>query len=302
MDVPRTIRALLVGTVIALSSPTPALTQERVGVVTTVEGTATVARLTLPEPQLLRFKDDVYVHDRITTGDRSIVRVLLGGKATVTARERSVLTITEMPNASTIGLEAGRISVAVSKGLMKPGEAVEIRTPNAVTAIRGTIVVAEVIPDDRGVRSTITLLRGLIDVTKLDPVTHQRVGPAVPLRPLQSIDVSGALPLSVPKDITAEAARRLSAEFSTVPTRPSAASHAPALTHALQQATLDAGSLGPSGRHDDRPVRVDNDADADDMGSKSNGKAQSMKDQASTSLTSVGAHVGTASAPKGAKK
>jgi len=59
--------------------------------------------------------------------------------------------------------------VAVSKGLMKPGETVEIKTPNAVTAIRGTVVVAEVSPVPDGYQSTITILRGLVEVTKLDP-------------------------------------------------------------------------------------------------------------------------------------
>ena len=85
-----------------------------------------VARVALPEPRPLQFKDNVYLRDRISTGERSIVRVLLGGKATVTARERSVLTITESPGVATIDLSAGRISVAVSKGLMKRGEVVDI--------------------------------------------------------------------------------------------------------------------------------------------------------------------------------
>ena len=44
----------------------------------------------------------MFLRDRITTGGRSFVRVLLGGKATVTARERSVLTITEVPGVATV--------------------------------------------------------------------------------------------------------------------------------------------------------------------------------------------------------
>ncbi|HTI53037.1 MAG TPA: hypothetical protein VMC04_02320, partial [Verrucomicrobiae bacterium] len=55
-----------------------------VGVVTTLAGNATVARAALPEPRPLRFKDDVFLRDRISTAERSIVRVLLGGKALVT--------------------------------------------------------------------------------------------------------------------------------------------------------------------------------------------------------------------------
>ena len=41
--------------------------QARVGVVTNVEGMATVARVALPQPQPLRFKDDVFLKDRITS-------------------------------------------------------------------------------------------------------------------------------------------------------------------------------------------------------------------------------------------
>ena len=36
---------------------------------------------------LPRFKDDVYVRDRITTGEQSLVRVLLGGKRLLTRRD-----------------------------------------------------------------------------------------------------------------------------------------------------------------------------------------------------------------------
>ena len=60
-----------------------------VGVVTTLAGTVTVARATLPAPQPLRFKDDVCMRDHITTAEKAAVRVLLGGKALVTVRELS---------------------------------------------------------------------------------------------------------------------------------------------------------------------------------------------------------------------
>src|SRR5499425_284352 len=142
----RLIAALLLTGAAALLLASSTLALEPVGVVTNVEGVATVARVALPEPRPLQFKDDLFLRDRITTRDRSLVRVLLGGKATVTARERSVLTITDAPGISTIHLDDGRISVAVAKGLMKRGEVIQIKTPNAITAIRGTVVVAEVVP------------------------------------------------------------------------------------------------------------------------------------------------------------
>ena len=232
----RLIAALLLTAAAALLLASSAMAGERVGVVTNIEGTATVARLTQPDAQPLQFKDAVFLRDRITTGERSFVRVLLGGKATVTARERSVLTITEVPGVATVQLGDGRISVAVSKALMKPGEVIEIKTPNAVTAIRGTVVVAEVEPAGSGIRSTITILRGLVDVTRLD-ATAGPVGPAVKVGALQRVSVLGAGPVSAPTSISPEAARRLASEFSLVPREVPAAS-VEALNASLKEAAI----------------------------------------------------------------
>src|SRR5256714_10493688 len=99
---------------IALLLPSPAFAQAtKAGVVTTLEGNVTVTRVTLA-PQPLKFKDDVFVNDRVTTGDQSIARMLLGGKAVVTVRERSTLTIKEVPGKATIELDAGKIALAVA--------------------------------------------------------------------------------------------------------------------------------------------------------------------------------------------
>src|SRR5207244_6432537 len=116
----------------------------KAGVVTTLEGNVTATRTTAAQPVALKFKDDVFVNDRVVTGDRSLARMLLGGKAVVTVRDRSVLTITEVPGKATIDLSAGKIAVAVAKDKMRPGESIEIRAANAVAGIRGTVIVAEV--------------------------------------------------------------------------------------------------------------------------------------------------------------
>jgi hypothetical protein len=57
-----------------------AQTPGAVGVVTTLAGEATGARAALPEPAAVTFRDPVYTRDRIATGEKSIVSVLLGGK------------------------------------------------------------------------------------------------------------------------------------------------------------------------------------------------------------------------------
>jgi hypothetical protein len=142
-----------------------------VGVVTTLAGNATVVRAALPSPQPLRFKDNVFLRDRITTAERSIVRVLLGGKALVTVRELSALTITEDVGRSTIDLSSGKIAMGVLRQRMRPGEVIEIRTPNAIAAIRGTVLVVELIPEPGGssgaprYTTKVSVLHGLVEVS-----------------------------------------------------------------------------------------------------------------------------------------
>jgi len=126
--------------------PGPVFAQAtKAGIVTTLEGNVTAARTTAAQPVALKFKDDVFVNDRVVTGDRSLARLLLGGKAVVTVRERSALTITEVPGRSTVDLDSGKVAVAVAKDKMQPGEQIEVKTPTAVAAVRGTVFIAEVI-------------------------------------------------------------------------------------------------------------------------------------------------------------
>jgi hypothetical protein len=138
--------AIALSLLIALLWPAFAAAQTtKAGVVTTLEGNVTAARNSGTQPVALKFKDDVFVNDRVVTGDRSLARLLLGGKAVVTVRERSALTITEVPGRSTIDLDSGKVAVAVAKDKMRPGEQIEVKTPNAVAAVRGTVFIAEVI-------------------------------------------------------------------------------------------------------------------------------------------------------------
>ena len=141
----------MISAIAALALATLASAQERAGVVTTLEGNVTVARAASSEPAALRFRDDVFVRDRIATGQQSFARILLGGKAIVTVREFSAVTITEAPGVATINVGIGRVAVAVVRERMQTGEIVEVRTPNAVAGIRGTVIVAEVFSASRSV-------------------------------------------------------------------------------------------------------------------------------------------------------
>ena len=193
-----------------------AQSDESAGVVTTVNGDATLLRaVAAARPVSLRTRDEIFVHDRIHTRERSLVRVLLGGKALITVRELSVLTVTEDAGRVTVDLQSGKIGVAVVKARMRPGEIIEIRTPNATAAVRGTVFVVDVDPiqpgQAAGGQTAITrvhLFHGALDVTaRLDPSN-----PTVRLAELQSVVVSGNA-LGAVKPISRDAVASLTADL-----------------------------------------------------------------------------------------
>ena len=161
----RTLGQALVAMLLVMLSATEALATGA-GVVTAVSGQVTVSRSTTPSLPL-KFKDEVFVRDRISTAERSLARLLLDQKALVTVRELSELEITEASGRSTVDLGAGKIAIGVARQRMRPGEIVEIRTQNAVAAIRGTVVVAENLPVPPGAppQSRIHVLSGYVDIT-----------------------------------------------------------------------------------------------------------------------------------------
>ncbi|HEX5815311.1 MAG TPA: FecR family protein [Methylomirabilota bacterium] len=234
---------------VSLSMPAPVWSQERVGVATTVIGPVTVARASMP-PAALKFKDDILLRDRVTTGDNAITRILLGGKVVVTARERSTLTITEVPGLSTIDLTSGRIAVAVDKTRMKPGERVEIRTPNAIAGVRGTVLIVEAEPDV----STVTVLRGLVDVSRRDPRAQIAGGAVTPVAKHETVTVrNNVLPARAQK-ISPARAEALSQEF-TPPMRQVSASVVMPVEEEVERAKALLSALLPAeGQEADRSI------------------------------------------------
>ncbi len=143
-----------------------------VGVVTTLQGPALVQRAALPAPTRLSFKDDVFSRDRISTGEGALVRVLLGGKAVITVRELSVLAISEQGGRAVVLLDSGAVTASVAHDRLRPGESIEIRTRNAVAAVRGTVLTVEAGEAAAGTPggpavplSRIQVLRGAVDVS-----------------------------------------------------------------------------------------------------------------------------------------
>ena len=161
-------RILILGTIVLL--PHMLQAQQPAGVVTTLQGTAELSRPSQPAPTALRFKEDVFVRDVINTKEKSLARVLFGGKSTVTVRELSRLEVREEAIAgggtrSIHELSSGAILVNVAKSLMRPGDEVQIRTPNAVAAIRGTIVFCECRGSGSNTSCNFATLTGIATIT-----------------------------------------------------------------------------------------------------------------------------------------
>jgi len=154
--------------------PALVLAQQPAGVVTNLQGQATLNRPVLPKPIPVKMKDDLFVQDRIDTRENSIVRVLLGGKAVVTVRELSSFSITEEPGLARVDLRSGTLAVGVARSLLKPGEAIEIRTPNAVAAVRGSVAVVKTEVRDGTDATQAAFLEGEGDVCTLEVVADPR--------------------------------------------------------------------------------------------------------------------------------
>lgn len=88
--------------------------------------------------------DEAFLKERINAPETSAVRLLLGGKALVTARERSTFTVTEEPGRAVVNLEVGTVVLGLVKELLKPNEIIEVRTPNAVVGVRGSLIRVDV--------------------------------------------------------------------------------------------------------------------------------------------------------------
>jgi FecR protein len=237
--------------------------------VTTLQGTATVARASTPEPAPLKFKDEVFVQDRIVTGESSTVRILLGGKAVITVRERSTLTISETPTTSTVEVGAGKIALAVAKDRMKPGESVEIKTPNAVAGVRGTVVIAEVDGVQGSHNSRFTLLTGIVDVTLLDPAGRP-TGARVTLMPLQGVGVTSRL--GAVRNLSRNEAQSIASDYKvSVPTPPPAA-NTQVMERQIEQAVQHTTALAT-----DRAKNKDRGSNERDDSDKSGDKSKDRK-------------------------
>jgi hypothetical protein len=207
--------ALALALVISHAATVQAASPDGAGVATAVAGEVTVSHSVSPAVQPLRFKDEVFYRDRISTAARSLARLLLGKKALVTVRELSELQLVDQAGTSTVQLALGKISIGVARQRMRPGEIVEIRTQNAVAAIRGTVVVAEALtpPGSSLPVTRLHVLSGYIDVT----TPGNPSAPPLRLVAPSSVTVTGD---TMDSPVSLDAAARAALLRDLQPTRP----------------------------------------------------------------------------------
>jgi hypothetical protein len=115
-----------------------------VGVVSGIRGEATVRHERAPQTQRLKFKDDVFWQDTLSTGADAQLRLLIMQKSVVTMKELTQLQLREdvvaanqTKKKSVVDLTSGAVRVVVDKDMLKNGD-YEVRTNMAVAAIRGS--------------------------------------------------------------------------------------------------------------------------------------------------------------------
>lgn len=216
----------------------------KAGEVSRVEGTAVVARTAAPQGTPLRAKDDVFLRDLVTTGEQSKAQLLLGGKAIVTMREQSALRITEVPGVATVEITDGLLKLAVNKDKMKAGDRIDVKSPNAITAVRGTTIVVQVLKTPAGPTTLLSVLNGFVEITPIDPVTGAPRGAPVRVNDLQQTTVSGFGAAAPPQPINRNDAVRLDASFAFKLTPVSSDD---VLKRQLEQAASDASKLQNAG-------------------------------------------------------
>ncbi len=118
-----------------------------IGVVTGVRGEATVRHEAKPQPQAVKFKDEVFWLDTLNTGAQSGLRLLVLDQSVITLKEHSQLqlreesaTASQPRKKSVINLLSGAARAVVEKEALKDTD-YEIRTSRAVAGIHGSDVV-----------------------------------------------------------------------------------------------------------------------------------------------------------------
>jgi hypothetical protein len=173
-------------------------------VVTALQGRAAVTHEN-KQQEALKFRSDLFWRDVVDTEKESLARILLQGKSSITVRELSRLELREEVGPAgqrrwVTDLTTGKIRAAVSRALMGPNEEVELRTPNAVAAVRGSEAVMAFAEG----RTEFIGVTGRFDVTNPQDPSRTRVS----VGELERTLLVGANPPTLPERLTLDQIRQ----------------------------------------------------------------------------------------------
>jgi len=162
--------------VMILCLPSAAFGQEAIGSVTTVQKKVWVAHEGSEKSVWVRMADPVLARDTYKTGPQSRVKLLFEDDSIFVLSENAEIQITENiydpasnRRSTVINLFSGAIRTLVGKPFSGAGSKLEIHTPTATAAARGTYFVVW-IDDSSGAPVTGVLsLEGEVDVCALSP-------------------------------------------------------------------------------------------------------------------------------------
>jgi hypothetical protein len=167
---PRFLGGLIVFGIFCTASSVCPQPQESVGRVTALEGRATVLRQGRFVPEAVTLQKPVFQEDVIETDVASKVRVTLTDATVISLGERSRLELKQFLYDPRQQTRTSRFTIpsgvfrAIIKGLL-PQSTIEIITPTAVAAIRGTDLMGEV-----STKSTaIVVLEGTVMISNVRP-------------------------------------------------------------------------------------------------------------------------------------
>jgi hypothetical protein len=188
------------------SSVALAQQQPSIGLVTALQGQATVQHAGNTQAMSLSVESPVYREDIIQTLAASKIKLVLLDGTELTLGEGSTMTLSKFvyaPQQQThqgIIKVAGGIFRAVTRKVFSQ-TTFEVHTATAVAAVRGTQWLGEVTPE----ATAITVVEGEVTVVHAEP----RIGGAVVVTPGQGTDVQGQQPPTAPKIWSVERVSRL---------------------------------------------------------------------------------------------
>lgn len=130
------------------------------GVVATLAGDVRLSRADAQPPVPLQYQDPLHAGDTLIAATGSMARLLIGGHASVTLRERSGVTLAPDAGGAAMDLQHGVMTLWVVPSRITPDSRVQVLTPHARVRTAHAALVIETSGSGDTALSTVYALRG----------------------------------------------------------------------------------------------------------------------------------------------